>query len=84
MRAAVSQGATKPTSSPRLLTGSGKKQRKPRAKTEDAIDPGVWTAEAPDVAKDIQLVIIKFKRATESPNLRHIFLRPREDPQECL
>ena len=84
MRATVSQGARKPPSSLRLLTGSGKEQMKPGGKTEDAIDPGVWTAEVPDMGKDIQLVIIKFKRATESPNLRHIFLKPREDPQECL
>lgn len=54
------------------------------AKTEDFVDPGVWAVDMPDLAKDIQLVIIKFKRATECPNLRHVFLKPREDPQECL
>lgn len=39
---------------------------KPGAKTEDATDPEVWTAEVPDAAKDTQLVIIKFRRATVS------------------
>lgn len=66
MRATVSLGAKKLPSSPRLLTESGKKQMKPGAKTEDTTDPGVWTAEVPDAAKDTQLVIIKFRRATVS------------------
>ena len=51
---------------------------------EALVDPGMWNIKVLDLAKDIQLVIVKFKRATERPNLRHVFLKPREDPQECL
>lgn len=67
MRTTVSRGARETTLiTTRLLTESGKEQMKPGAKTEDATDPEVWTAEVPDAAKDTQLVIIKFRRATVS------------------
>lgn len=57
------------------LTESRKQQIKSGAEMEALVHSEVWNIKFPGLARDIQVVFIKFKRAIEYLNIKQIFLK---------
>lgn len=55
------------------LTESGKQQIKSGAEMEALVYSEIWNIKVPDLARDIQVVFIKFKRAIEYLIIKQIF-----------